>query len=113
MKAKPTTVPRSLDDFKRACSIEPPGAPFAHAAATRAVWIEYANASGDHRTALGRALQLLGEQLDKPRCTCGTGNHVHMPGCLLEQSREYHTCCGNKLCFGQRCPDCRTTRADR
>lgn len=23
---------------------------------------------------------------------------------------EYHTCCGNKLSFGQRCPDCRTIR---
>lgn len=23
---------------------------------------------------------------------------------------EWHTCCGNKLSFGQRCPDCRTIR---
>lgn len=58
------------------------------AKALRAVWLSYADAVAsqgrfsERANGLALALELLGESLAQPQCTCGTGNHVHMDHCL-------------------------------
>lgn len=81
----------SLDDFKRACGIEPQGAPcFQGETCSRSM--PKASAEYGHLYTRGWCEWCNGEPHGAP------------------PEGEWHTCCGNKLSFGQRCPDCRTIR---